>query len=146
VGPALGLALTAAVLHGLGLVLAWLVLGRYISRARSDRRDDHFDSLVHAAQVFAPGYLALPSLLLAAAGLGWSEQRWLPLAVTVWLVLLTAVIVSARRFMQLLDAVHVAHERRAVHAARIFVPVLLVALITLIASSHHRANHVMEGL
>jgi hypothetical protein len=131
IGPALGLALASAVLHGLGLVFAWLVLGRNISRARGDRRGDLFDSLVHTAQVFAPGYLTLPALLLAAAGLGWSEQRWIPLAITVWLVLITAVIVGARRFVRTLDAVHVSREHRVVYAARIFVPALLIAMVGL---------------
>ena len=47
------------------------------------------------------------------------------------LVLLTAVIVGARRFVRTLDAVHVSQEQRALNTARIFVPVLLVAMVGL---------------
>ena len=74
---------------------------------------------------------AFPATSPSTAVLGWSEQRWLPLAITVWLVLLTAVIVGARRFVLTLDAVHVSREHRALHTARIFVPALLIAVVGL---------------
>ena len=127
----MGLAATAAVLHGLALVIVWALLSRNIARARNDRRGDYYDSLVRTAQIFRPGYLIGAALLLAAAGLGLGERRWMPVVVTVWLLLLVSISLIGRRFTQLVAAVQVTGYRRAVRLARIVVPALLIALLGL---------------
>lgn len=128
---ALALALGAALLHALALLVVWMILGRSISRARNDRRGDHFDSLLQAAHVFIPAYLVLPALLLAASGLDWSERRWLPLAMAIWGILLLSLIACGRRFGALMAAVRLSYDRRAVQIARILVPAFLIALLGL---------------
>ncbi len=127
----LGLAFGAALLHALALIVAWGLLGRSLSRARNDRRGDHFDSLLRAAHIFVPGYLILPALLLTAAGLGWSERRWMPLILAVWIMLLLSLIACGRRFAALVEAVRVSYDRRALQVARILVPAFLIALLGL---------------
>ena len=131
VPAALGVALAAAALHGLALLAAWAILSRNISRSRNDRRGDAYDSLVRTAEIFAPGYLAAVALLAAASGLGWSERRWLPVVLFVWVLLGAAAALATRRFSHLLDLMRISPGRRAVVVARIVLPALLAAVIGL---------------
>ena len=121
------IAVSAALLHAGALLLAWATLGRTISRVRNDRRDDHFDSLLQTARIFLPGYLAAPALLVVAAGLGWSQRRWLPVVVIVWTLLAIAGVLGGRRFARLLDRVRVLGARRGLRVVRIAGPALVVA-------------------
>ena len=98
---------------------------------RHDRRGDHFDTLVRTGQAFVPGYLVGAALVAAAVGLGWSDRRWLPVVLLIWALLLASAALIGRRVVRLLDLGHVRGARRAVQVARITVPALLVALLSL---------------
>jgi hypothetical protein len=127
VPAALGVALAAALLHGLALLAVWGILSRGVSRSRDDRRGDTYDSLVRTAEIFGPGYLAAVALLAAASGLAWSERRWLLVVLFVWAMLGAAAVLAMRRFWRLLDHMRISRRRAAV-AARILLPALLAAV------------------
>jgi hypothetical protein len=129
-GAALGLAATAALLHALAMLAAWSVLGLGIAQVRNDRPGDRYDSLVRAGVIVLPGYLTAVTLLIAAAGLGWGERRWIVLVFVVWALLIVTGIAVVRRFVASLDALRVSRSRRGAQVARITVPALIVALIT----------------
>lgn len=128
---AVALALLAAGLHALALLIVWIVLSRGIARMRDDRRGDQWDSLVHAGHIFVPGYLLLLGLGLSAAGLGWSDRRWLPFAVLIWLVILASGGLMLRRLLRLLESLHFPPRQRLARLAWLVLPALLAALLGL---------------
>ncbi len=128
---AVAIALVAATLHGLALLIVWSILSRNLSRARNAQRGDHFDSFVRMGRVFIPGYAVSAALLLAAGALGWSEQRWLPVALAIWVTLLASAALIARRMLRLFDLVRVSTRRRATEVARIIVAPLIAAVLGL---------------
>ena len=126
--PAIAIAGVAALLHALVLLVVWGVLSHRVSLARSDRRGDYFDSLLRTASIFVPGYFAGASLALTLLTLGWSQRRWMPVAVVVWVLLGVAAALIGRRGWELLRSLRLPIQRRAVYIGGIAVPVLLVAV------------------
>ncbi|GAC1384852.1 MAG: hypothetical protein NVSMB42_03430 [Herpetosiphon sp.] len=88
----------AAASHGMVLLGAWWLLGNYIGRRRHDKPFDSAASLADAGALFMPGYFAAPALGLAVLGVGWSQQRWIPVVVGMVALLLVAIAGSGRRF------------------------------------------------
>lgn len=126
--PAITIAVVAALLHALVLLLVWALLSRNVSRARNDRRGDHFDSLLRTAEIFAPGYLASVALVVTFGAMAWSERRWMPAALLIWLILVASAALVGRRGRQLFAALRLPITRRAVNIGRIVVPALLLAI------------------
>ncbi len=128
IAPAIAIAVVAALLHALVLLLVWALLSRNVSRARNDRRGDHFDSLLRTAEIFATGYLASVALVVTFGAMAWSERRWMPAALLVWLILLVSAALVGRRGRQLFGSLRLPITRRAVNIGRIVVPALLLAI------------------
>lgn len=128
IAPAIAIAVVAALLHALVLLLVWALLSRNVSRARNDRRGDHFDSLLRTAEIFAPGYLASVALVVTFGAMAWSERRWMPAALLIWLILLVSAALVGWRGRQLFGSLRLPITRRAVNVGRIVVPALLLAI------------------
>ncbi len=120
--------MVAALLHALVLLLVWVLLSRSVSHARNDRRGDHFDSLLRTAEIFAPGYLVSVALALTFGAMAWSERRWMPVALVIWLILVASAALVGRRCQHLLGSLRLPIQRRGVQVGRIVVPALLLAI------------------
>lgn len=128
---ALSVALSAALLHGLALLLVWLVLAWQLSRVRVRNRGDRFDSLVRAGQLWLPGYLWGGALLLAAAGLGLSPAPWRVIAIVCWALLLSGAALIGRRLWQLLRELEFPAPGRARAGARLLLVLLVGSVLGL---------------
>lgn len=124
-------ALAAALLHGLALLIVWLGAGWQLSRIRTSGRGDLFDSLLRAGWLWLPGYLWGVALALAALGLGLSPAPWNTIAIVCWALVLGGVVLIERRLYRELDEVGVARIRRAVVAGRLYLTIIVSAVLGL---------------
>jgi hypothetical protein len=125
------IAMVAAAAHGLAMIAVWQILARTLAGAREDRPGDIADTLGRLAPVFWPGYGAALALLLVAASLGASQQRWGSVVVVVWLILLLSVVVSGLRLLALCRAFGLDEERPGAALLRMILPALLVGVLAL---------------
>jgi hypothetical protein len=130
-GGALGVALTAALVHGLALLAIWFALGLQFGRLRVAGRGDRFDSLVRAGSVWLPGYLWGAALLLAALGLRLGGETWRVIAVLCWALLLGGAAQIGRRLWRLLVEVGVPQRKRTAVFARLLLVISVVGVIGL---------------
>lgn len=130
-GGALSVALTAALLHGLALLVVWLILGWQISRVRVQGRGDRFDSLVRAGQLWPPAYLWAAALVLVAGGLGLSPAPWRIVGIVGWALLLGGAALIGRRLWHLLLTVEIAAAQRSRVMARLLLVLIVAAVLGL---------------
>ncbi|HEY0604376.1 MAG TPA: hypothetical protein VGD58_15755, partial [Herpetosiphonaceae bacterium] len=130
-GGSLGVALAAALLHGLALGVVWLLTGWQLSRLRATDRGDLFDSLVRASQLWVPAYLWLGAVIAAALALNLSPGPWRIAVGACWLLLLAGAALIGRRLWRLLDAVGLRGPQRSRSAARLVVILVLGGVLSL---------------
>ncbi|HEY0738665.1 MAG TPA: hypothetical protein VGD69_27350 [Herpetosiphonaceae bacterium] len=130
-GGSLGVALAAALLHGLALGVVWLLTGWQLSRVRATDRGDLFDSLVRASQLWVPAYLWLGAVIMAALALNLSPGPWRIAVGACWLLLLAGAALIGRRLWRLLDAVGLRGPQRSRSAARLVVILVLGGVLSL---------------
>lgn len=126
-----GIALFAALAHSLVLLLAWWLLADRLARLRNDRQGDRFQSLLDAGRTFLPGYLAAIALGLALLGVGWSEQRWLPVVVAIFVLLGLALAAMVRSVLQLRVPLRIRTVAPHQTLLSLFGPPLLAAMVGL---------------
>ncbi len=125
---AVGIALAAAVTHGLALLPAWIALGWSLSRARGERRGDLFDSLRRAGYLWTPALLWSGALLATFIGLRLSPLGWRLMSITAAMLVATGLILMIRRLWRLLARLQVsAGERRRVGVRLILIAVVAAA-------------------
>ncbi len=98
---ALGLALAAALSFAAPLVVAWWLLAARLARLRNDRPRDPAASHADAGRALLPCYGAALGLGLALLGVGWSDQRWLPMLIGVLACVAGSLTASVRRLLAL---------------------------------------------
>ena len=130
-GSSIGVALAAALLHGLALGLVWLLMSWQLSRVRGSDRGDLFDSLVRGSQIWTPAYLWLGAVIVAGLSLNLSPGPWRIAVGACWLLLLAGAALIGRRLWRLLAAVGVTEARRSRHAARLVAILLLGGVLCL---------------
>ena len=130
-GSSLGVALAAALLHGLALGVVWLVMSWQLSRVRATDRGDLFDSLVRGSQIWLPAYLWLGSVVMAGLSLNLSPGPWRIAVGACWLLLLAGAALIVRRLWRLLDAVGITGAKRIRNAARLVAILLLGGVLSL---------------
>ena len=103
-GGAIGVALVAALLHGLAMVVVWLVVGYQLHRLRVNDHAGPFDNLMRLGQAWMPGYLWSIALVLAALGLGLSPGPWRTIAIVCWALVLGGAALIGRQLWRILRA------------------------------------------
>lgn len=130
-GGSLGVALVAALLHGLALGVIWLLTGWQLSRVRATDRGDLFDSLVRASHLWMPAYLWLGAVIVAALSLNLSPGPWQIAVGACWLLLLAGAALIGRRLWRLLEAVGITGPKRSRSAARLVMILVLGGVLSL---------------
>lgn len=128
---AVGVALGTALLHGVALLLVWLMLAWLLSRVRAYGRADRFDSLLRAGEVWQPGYVWGAAFALGALGLGLSPRSWNTIVVVCWALLLLGVFLIERRLWRLLPELGVTSQDRSRLTPRLYFALILTTLISL---------------
>lgn len=130
-GSSIGVALAAALLHGLALGVVWLVMSWQLSRVRASDRGDLFDSLVRGSHIWLPAYLWLGAVIVAGLSLNLSPGPWRIAVGACWLLLLAGAALIGRRLWRLLDTVGVTGAKRSRNAARLVAILLLGGVLSL---------------
>lgn len=128
---ALNVAATAAGLHGLALLVVWLVSAWRLNQIRVDGRGDLFDSLVRAGRLWMPGYLWGGALVAAALALRLGPLPWRIIAVLCWILVLAGTALIVRQLWRLLEDVAVPYHKRTVTAGRVVLMSLVVMVLSL---------------
>jgi hypothetical protein len=125
---AVTLALGTAAVHGLVVLVAWLVFAAMLASARNDQHAGIADTLYRAGSVLMPAYWLLGGVAIAAVAVGWSEGRWLPAAGAICAIMLVSAALIWRRIMRLFDLVRVSQRRRTLRVIGIVGPALAIAV------------------
>lgn len=131
---ALGVALASGLLHGLAVLLAWLVAGLLLSRWRAHDRGDRFDSLLRAGHLWLPGYLWAGALALLLIGTRLGAGLGAALNTLAWLVAGAGAVWIIVRLWREMRGLGVPLDRKQLPAARVVVAVLATAGLGLTAA------------